>query len=72
MILLIFPNLSPFPCHAMTPLAVFTVGTYLEKRGIGGTFSRERYVESFKSRVLLRVENGFGRVVSGMFTNRLV
>ncbi len=33
MILLVFPNPSPFPYHAMTPPAVFTVGTYLEKVG---------------------------------------
>ena len=42
MILLIFPNPSPFPFHAMTPLAVFTVGTYLEQQGIEVEYFDER------------------------------
>jgi radical SAM superfamily enzyme YgiQ (UPF0313 family) len=42
MILLIFPNPSPFPYHAMTPLAIFTVGTYLEKHGIEVEYYDER------------------------------
>jgi len=42
MILLIFPNPSPFPYHAMTPLAVFAVGTYLEERGIEVEYYDER------------------------------
>ncbi len=55
MILLIFPNPSPFPYHAMTPLAVFTVGTYLEKRGIEVEYYDERIqsreeLESFLAR----------------------
>jgi len=41
-ILLIFPNTSPFPFHAMTPLAIFTVGTYLEERGIEVEYYDER------------------------------
>jgi len=42
MILLVFPNPSPFPYHAMTPLAVFTVGTYLEQNGIEVEYYDER------------------------------
>ncbi len=42
MILLIFPNPSPYPYHAMTPLAVFTVGTYLGKRGVEVEYYDER------------------------------
>ena len=42
MILLIFPNTSPFPFHVLTPLSIFTVGTYLEKRGIDVEYYDER------------------------------
>ncbi|HOO78387.1 MAG TPA: radical SAM protein [bacterium] len=42
MILLIFPNPSPFPYHAMTPLAVFSVGTYLEQAGVEVEYYDER------------------------------
>ena len=41
-ILLIFPNTSPFPFHAQTPLAIFTVGAYLEERGIEVEYYDER------------------------------
>ena len=42
MILLIFPNPSPVPYHSMTPLAIFSVGTYLENRGIEVEYFDER------------------------------
>ncbi len=42
MILLIFPNTSSFPYHVMTPLSIFTVGTYLEGRGIDVEYYDER------------------------------
>jgi len=45
MILLIFPNPSPVPYHFMTPLAVFSVGTYLEERGIEVEYFDERVQE---------------------------
>jgi len=42
MVLLIYPNTSPFPYHVMTPLSIFTVGTYLEQRGIEVEYYDER------------------------------
>ena len=42
MVLLIFPNTSPFPYHAMTPLAIYAVGTYLETKGINVEYYDER------------------------------
>lgn len=41
-VLLIFPNPSPFPYHALTPLGLFSLGSYLEERGVEVDYYDER------------------------------
>jgi len=47
-VLLIFPNPSPFPYHALTPLGVFSLGAYLEQSGV--------LVDYYDERVQVRAE----------------
>lgn len=56
MILLIFPNPSPVPYHAMTPLAIFSIGTYLEQRGIEVEYFDERVQKRSELDRLLSLE----------------
>jgi radical SAM superfamily enzyme YgiQ (UPF0313 family) len=41
-ILLAYPNASPFPYHAWTPLAILSLGAYLEQHGISVEYFDER------------------------------
>lgn len=41
-VLLIFPNPSPFPYHALSPLGVFSLGAYLEQAGVAVEYYDER------------------------------
>lgn len=41
-VLLTYPNASPFPYHAWTPLAILSLGAYLEQHGIEVEYFDER------------------------------
>jgi radical SAM superfamily enzyme YgiQ (UPF0313 family) len=58
-ILLAYANASPFPYHAWTPLAILSLGAYLEQHGIDVEFfderihKKERFKELVRKRPLL-------------------
>ncbi|MBI4847426.1 MAG: B12-binding domain-containing radical SAM protein [Nitrospirae bacterium] len=53
LVVLAYANASPFPYHAWTPLAILSLGAYLEKQGIEVEYFDERIhkIERFKELV---------------------
>jgi radical SAM superfamily enzyme YgiQ (UPF0313 family) len=53
-ILLVYANASPFPYHAWTPLAILSLGAYLERQGIEVEYFDERIHRRARLKELVR------------------